>query len=392
VRVLIFSPHFGEYSLRYASSLADFATVELIASVENLRNETQGMAIRTNPNLVLETLPLDTNRSQYFGIPSVVSAIVRFRPDIIHMQEVAHPIFAILVQIFRWRYKIVLTVHDPVLHSGIDSQISTFRIWCRDWARRAADLIVVHGRYCRESFEAQHKGKAGRIVESQHGEILVPAPEQRTAPIAGRLLFFGRMQPYKGLETLTAAAELLHARGVKFSLHVAGSGPDLDRLERRLRALPETIVENRYMPPRDIVNAMQQAELVVMPYRDATQSGVVSVAFGNGRPVVASRVGGLPDVVEDGRDGILVPPNDPGALAAVLEELIPSRDRLAALATGAGRTAQEKLNWNKIASEMMSEYALCLQGGGRAADDASALQKGSLAAVGRSAETTSNER
>jgi len=76
---------------------------------------------------------------------------------------------------------------------------------------------------------------------------------------------------------------------------------------------------DRYVPNEDVEMYFKACDLVVLPYLTATQSGVVQTAFSFGKPVVVTRVGGLPDVVTDGETGYVVPPDDPAALAAAME-------------------------------------------------------------------------
>ena len=224
MRVLILAPHFAEYALRYANGLTNFATVSLLVSERNFHNETNGLSVEADPRLELQKLPLHTRRDRYLNLIAVIRRVADFRPDILHIQEVAHPLCFVTARFFRGRSKIFLTVHDPQPHSGSDSNIRPVDRWSRDIVRKNADIVVVHGQYCQDAFLlATHNSKLDTIT-THHGKILSPAPDQIREPVPGRILFFGRMQEYKGLETLATAAELLHSRGVQFSLHVAGTG------------------------------------------------------------------------------------------------------------------------------------------------------------------------
>ncbi|MFZ9888374.1 MAG: glycosyltransferase, partial [Myxococcota bacterium] len=87
-----------------------------------------------------------------------------------------------------------------------------------------------------------------------------------------------------------------------------------------------------------------RADLVVLPYRSATGSGVIPLAYHYGKPVLATRTGGLVDVVEDGVTGFLVPPNDPAALAAGLRRARGFRPPAAAFAM-----QRERMSWSGLA-------------------------------------------
>jgi len=132
------------------------------------------------------------------------------------------------------------------------------------------------------------------------------------------LLFFGFVRRYKGLDVLIEAMPRVRAaRDV--TLVVAGEfyepiAPLVARIEE-LRLGDSVRVLDRYVPDEEVGDLVAAADAVVLPYRSATQSGVVLVAYAGGCPVISTAVGGLPEVVEEGVTGHLVPPEDPVALA-----------------------------------------------------------------------------
>jgi len=141
-------------------------------------------------------------------------------------------------------------------------------------------------------------------------------------PAAARvLLFFGFIKPYKGLIHLIDAAPRLRERygpdGVRI-LIVGDVYGDRRRYDERIAASGAADVirfHAQYVPDEDVEPWFVAADLVVLPYVSATQSGIVQIAWNYDRPVVTTRVGGLPEVVRDGETGFLVPPGDAGALA-----------------------------------------------------------------------------
>ena len=134
-----------------------------------------------------------------------------------------------------------------------------------------------------------------------------------------RLLFFGKIRPYKGLRTLLEALALVRPQ-LDFEAVIAGefyTDPrPYKRLARRLGLEEHLVWLDRYIPNEEVPGVFRRADLVVLPYVEATQSGVVPVAYQFGVPVIATRVGGLAEVVRDGETGYLVPPRDPASLAA----------------------------------------------------------------------------
>jgi glycosyltransferase involved in cell wall biosynthesis len=223
--------------------------------------------------------------------------------------------------------------------------------------RSAAALVTLHGESCIQEFRRVSADFKGRIKSAMHGVLMVPplgtAPVQ---PSEGRILFFGRMMSYKGLDVFVDAVDILTNRGVPHQAVVAGSGPEMTRLAARMATQPTMKVINAFISPEETAALFQSAAVVALPYKDATQSGVLACAFGNYRPVVASATGGIPDLVEDGVNGLLVPPGDAVALADALESVLASRTLAATLADGAKRTAAGAMNWDHIAKDVLFGY------------------------------------
>jgi glycosyltransferase involved in cell wall biosynthesis len=136
-----------------------------------------------------------------------------------------------------------------------------------------------------------------------------------------RLLHFGRLLPYKGLDLLATATEQLAPTHV-FALRVVGSGPESDAL-KRLRSLAGVTVENRWVPEAEIAPLFNWADALVLPYQEASQSGVAAVALAAGRFVIATRVGGLGEQLAEQPFGILCEPN-PQSLASAIGNFIAS--------------------------------------------------------------------
>lgn len=353
-RIVVFSPGYAEYAYRFAAGLAGHADVLLILDRGNLARELEGLEIAAPASM--QVVPIDFRPiwKMYLQFPSLLRRIWGFKPDVIHLQEVTHTVCALMERLWRGRAALVLTVHDPEPHSGSDSNLKPSIRKAMADARRLADGVVLHGPTCLARYKELY-GEAKPLLSMPHGAILVPAAHERRAPIPGRVLFFGRVERYKGLSVLLEAASLLSDRRPDIQIHVAGRGEDLNTHRQQAESLPNVSLDERFLPARDVIAAFQEAEVVVAPYVDATQSGVVAAAFGNDRPVIASRVGGLADAVEDGVDGVLVEPRDGRALAEALDALCGSPS-LRAMGDGAAAKARSTLDWREIAPNVLAFY------------------------------------
>ncbi|WMT72967.1 glycosyltransferase family 4 protein [Bradyrhizobium sp. Ash2021] len=179
-------------------------------------------------------------------------------------------------------------------------------------------------------------------------------------------LFFGRIEAYKGLGFVLEAGRLLALRGFTFRLVIAGTGSALDLYRPQLREMPWVELTDRRIHADEIPQIFRRASAVVLPYTDATQSGVAAMAFGFGRPVIASCVGGLPDVVANEYNGLLVPPKDVGALAEAMARVIVSEELCNQLRVGAMECACSELSWDVIAGETSAVYEDALRAHGHA--------------------------
>jgi glycosyltransferase involved in cell wall biosynthesis len=359
-RVMMIAPHFEEYAYLLARGLAGTCEVALVLDAGRLESDFAG---RTRPEAPRVTVSPNRFRSPA-DLLRLVAGIVRFRPQVIHWQEpsglVKAVMAAVIVTLCRPFLTLALTIHDPVPHSGRDSTTARRLAPFRRYARRRVHRIFVHGPSCRDQYlhhYLPHPHRDGRVALTEHGVILAGEGDAPPEP-AFHALMFGRMERYKGLGILCEAMERLAADGHDVPLHLAGSGPELDALEARFRRHPAVRVDNRFVAAADLIAMIRASDGILLPYTGATQSGVLAAAFGNGRFVIASRVGGIADIVEDGVNGLLVPPGDAEALAAALRTVAADPALRARLRDGARRTAAERLSWPGIAARMIADYPI----------------------------------
>jgi glycosyltransferase involved in cell wall biosynthesis len=170
-------------------------------------------------------------------------------------------------------------------------------------------------------------------------------------------LFFGFVRPYKGLrDLLEALPAVLEQVGLQL-LIVGEFWHDkqayLDQIAQLGVERALTIVD-RYVPNEDLGLYFGAADVVVLPYRSVTQSAVVQLAFGFGKPVIATRVGDLAEVISHERTGLIVPPADPGALAAALRRYF--EEGLAAEMEAKVLVRRERFSWSRV-DEVVEQVA-----------------------------------
>jgi len=362
MRIALVALHFAEYAARLALALARSHSVLLVLRTDTARNELS-VALRAEIERQVEVVFIEHRTlrqpSVIVAAANLVSEVRAFKPDVVHFQEYPVDYAAWGAMRLMALYPSVLTVHDHATHSGVDSRLP-FRIRCyRRLLRNKADRIIVHGNTIRQAMLNEQRHPPQHIVSIMHGVLGVddsggsftPPPELST------LLFFGRIEAYKGLSVLLDALDRLNSRGGQtVRLIIAGRGSDLEAQRSRIVSNPHIEVDDRFIPVEDIPMLFARSAIVVLPYLDATQSGVAAMAFAFGRPVIASSTGALPEVVLDGETGLLVPPADANALALAIRRLLTERGLWQKLAQGALRSATNALSWSNIAQQTTTLY------------------------------------
>ncbi|MEX2449084.1 MAG: glycosyltransferase family 4 protein [Solirubrobacterales bacterium] len=205
--------------------------------------------------------------------------------------------------------------------------------------------------------------RGGSRTDPQPAGVEAAEPES-PAEVTGPpvILFFGLLRPYKGIDTLLRAFRRL---GAEAELWIAGN-PRMDTapLRRLATEAPGRVrFLERFVEDAEIPALMRRADVVVLPYRDAEHSGVLYTALAFGKPMVLSAVGGFPEVAATGA-ARLVPPEDPAALAAALDELVRDESARTELAEAATRAATGSYSWDEAASQTLTLYRDLLEKGG----------------------------
>ncbi len=148
-------------------------------------------------------------------------------------------------------------------------------------------------------------------------------------------LFVGVLERYKAVDVLADAWRLAAPKVPDASLHVVGRGPLRGVVEELVADLPDQTRWTESLPTPDVARALDEATALVLPSRSEGLGRVVVEAYCRGRAVVASRVGGIPDIVSDGETGVLVPPEDAEELADALVRVLSDTDLAARLGSAA---------------------------------------------------------
>jgi glycosyltransferase involved in cell wall biosynthesis len=222
------------------------------------------------------------------------------------------------------------------------------------------DAVVAHTHHGARRLEMDFGVDPERLRVIPHGafdyltrqddEVPLPAELETDSPV---ILAFGLIRPYKGTDILLEAFQ--RVEGAELWVVGAPRMP-MESLRELARRAPGTVrFVDRFVTDPEIPAFMRRADLVVLPYRNIEQSGVLYTALAFGRPMVLTSVGGFPEIAEAGA-ARLVPPEDASALATTLNELLGDQTGREALGAAASEAARTRYSWERIGEQTVDLY------------------------------------
>jgi glycosyltransferase involved in cell wall biosynthesis len=307
------------------------------------------------------------SRSARIGIDAVIE---EFRPDIAHLHGIYHQLSpSVLRPLKRHRVPTVMTLHDYKLACPTYRFLDHGRVCeaciggkfhhavlrrCRDGSLTASAMLAgelaLHtllGAYsavnlflCPSRFMVSKMSEAGVYPDRlRHlplfSDVAGLTPKEG---LGGAILYAGRLSEEKGVDVLIRAAGLLEAGSV---VEVAGDGPQA----AGLRQLADEVAPGRvrflgWLGKHDLHRVLRAASVLVLPARWYENQPIsILEALGSGVPVLTTTLGGAPELIDHGVDGLLVPPDDSEALASALRGLVADPERAAAM----GRAGRRKV-------------------------------------------------
>jgi glycosyltransferase involved in cell wall biosynthesis len=292
---------------------------------------------------------------------AVAAARLAARFDLVHaFWPLPHGVFGLAARLVR-RVPYVCTFF------GSELAVSPRLAPLVRWVTRPASAVISISSHTARRLERFVPGAASTIIPLGPAIPLPDAPAPWPSGGAGELLFIGRLVERKGVRTLLDA---LARSAPAARLTVVGDGPERPSLETQARALGlgDRVVFRGFVSAAEKARCLRAAHALVLPAvtdarGDTEGLGVVLLeAMACGRPVIASRIGGITDIVHDGEHGWLVEPGDPGALAAAIGALFaaPEDARRRGLA-GFGRV-RDAFTTASVAARLADVYRACAPG------------------------------
>ncbi len=301
---------------------------------------------------------LDASGRRLFKAAEHLPDMLRLRrqldADVVHYQWLTMP--AVDARLLPSRRPRVMTAHYVLPPQPSRRQLSS--------ARRlfgSMDAVVVHSEHGAARLRDELGLDPAQVRVIPHGAFDYLADQPKESPLPAELegaegpviLFFGLLRPYKGLDTLLKAFRELEGA----ELWIVGNPRmDIEPLRQLATGAPGRVrFVTRFIADAEVPAIFRRADLVVLPYRDAEQSGVLYTGLAFGKPLVLSSVGGFPEVAATGA-ARLVAPEDAGALAEALAELVADPAARARLGSAAAEAAAGPYSWDAIATQTLALY------------------------------------
>lgn len=348
--VFVITPSDGGGMLHYGSQmcngLVEFVDVEVVVDKGadlSLFSESVETHVLDIPNSIRDLGP---------RMSSLLSKVYKLatmeKVDVVHLTAL-NPLFIPVFATTRDTTTVV-TCHDVRPHPGEESLRAT--IACEGLVR-LANQVVVHGDYNHGEF-VDRFGSGEKLITVKHGSYEF-FRDHCDAPIEyePELLFFGRIKPYKGVERIIALDDEVSKYVEEFRITIAGEGKfPVD--ENTVG--DNTTVIDRYVPNEEVCELFSRCRAVVLPYREASQSGVIPIAYSFSKPVITTPVGGIPENVQDDKTGILV--NDQQDLVEACVDVLSHEARAESMGKRGFQFSQKKLSWSDICKQLLCSYSV----------------------------------
>ncbi len=355
LKIVLFSNWFFEYMFSFAKGMASLDHEILLMLPDTIDKKYDKLRESSYNYCTYKYVDYRSIRDIYKMTKDINQKIRNFNPDIVHIQSNGHPYFMLNFLTLR-KYKIVNTVHDPKKHKGDPTYINDDLLWW--FSRRYTDIFITHGEIQKNDLIQIQNLNPKKVFTTYHGHLgiyrkfnnKVVKEEKNT------ILFMGRIWDYKGLDDFIKASYKVIERIPNCKFIIAGKGDDFEKYEALIKHPSNFELHNKYIPVEEIPILFQRSSIVVLPYKEATQSGIIPVAYAFGKPVIATRVGSIPEVVLDGKTGFLVPPETPDAISNAIITFLSDNTKQQAMKNEAKKMTQTLLSWEEIAKQITNYY------------------------------------
>jgi glycosyltransferase involved in cell wall biosynthesis len=317
MKALLLVSELEDYTISFVNGVAQH--IPVVLGVPHRRYAHLAQWFSPAVDLRLLDWPRHRSPSNLQFLLGLTSLVKRERPNVIHL--LSHMTLWLNLAVPFWRpIPVITTVHDVDVHPG-DSDSGVLPRWATSLIVRQSEHVLVHGEHLKMLALDRYAKASNRVHVLPHPAIVRYAELARRQHLTRRVddgaftvLLFGRIFAYKGLEQLIRAEATIRERVPNLRIVIAGRGDD-PWIFRHLMGDPERYdIRNHFIEDQEVAQTFLDADLVVLPYTEASQSGVLNLAAAFGKPVIATDVGELGSTVKAHGIGLVVEPNDPQGL------------------------------------------------------------------------------
>jgi D-inositol-3-phosphate glycosyltransferase len=321
-----------------------------------------------------KVIKLSFNKGPYLSTILRVMAVVReFNPRVIHVQTMisARKDWLLFVLARMAGARIVFTAHNVLPHEDFEKQAFFMNAAFRQ-IYSCSRRIISHSNFTRDELMRFFRVAGEKISVIPHGNYIFFRTQELSREHARQklkipsdkkvILHFGALRYYKGVESLLKAMSLLRQRHSEAILLLAGKPmhvPDgyFQGLIAQLGLDACVILKAGYIPSSEIPEIFFASDLAVLPYKQIDTSGSIQLAYAFSKPVIATRTGSMPEVLEHGINGLLVEPDNPAALAEAMEKILFDNAALERMGAASFDLARERFSWQSIAQKTCKVYS-----------------------------------
>jgi D-inositol-3-phosphate glycosyltransferase len=291
---------------------------------------------------------------------------------IVHFQSVNLIELLMIVAFKLFNRKVIYTIHNVMPRHG---QLKNYHVLIYRLMYLLCDQVIIHSEKGKEEIIELFKVNKNKIHVIQHGDYKFFVPEKGLSKKQAKnrlgissgtktILFFGAIRENKGLRNILVALPEIKKRIDNVKLLIVGE-PWEDYSKYKEIIFEEQIKKDvfeklDYVPNEDVPLYFFATDLVVLPYNEITQSGILQIAYAFGKPVVAADLGGFREAVEDGKNGYLVPLADTEKLSEKCIDILSDVKKIETMGTYSRYLSDTKYSWDSIATKTKHVYERCL--------------------------------
>ncbi len=284
------------------------------------------------------------------------------RPDVALVVMPSYWDIFLIRHLQRLAIPVVSIIHDAANHPGDSFQAIQ---WVQRYMIRHSSGIItltdyIAGNLKKQGYLEQRAHRTMGHPALTFPDLRLPPPQPPGFPRHGalRLLLAGRLRRYKGIDLFLQALPLMDS--ARLDIRISGVIGDKGLLDQ-VRNTPQIDVRNNWMSERAFISHIDWADMVVLPYMEASQSGIIPTAYARRRPVVATPVGGLPEQVKHGVTGLLTGEATPQSIAQAVSLCLDAPERVASCAEQAYMLARNDLGWERFSHHLAELLSVQMQ-------------------------------